>query len=179
MGDVCDLISGQHIDAEDYNTEGKGVGYPTGPSDFGFSNPLITKWTEHPKRMAQQGDILVTVKGSGVGRSTFWTSRAPRLAGTMAVRKQPTLSTYISFPLHARFHHFQSLSTGAAIPEFSREDVLALSCPDATEEQETIVNLIHTLGKETQRLAAIYEQKQAALAELKKSLLHQAFAGEL
>jgi hypothetical protein len=32
---------------------------------------------------------------------------------------------------------------------------------------------------ETQRLTRIYEQKQAALAELKKSLLHQAFSVNL
>ena len=36
-----------------------------------------------------------------------------------------------------------------------------------------------TLAAETQRLTRLYEQKQAALAELKKSLLHQAFSGEL
>jgi hypothetical protein len=34
-------------------------------------------------------------------------------------------------------------------------------------------------GTETQRLTRHYEQKQAALAALKKSLLHQAFTGEL
>jgi len=32
---------------------------------------------------------------------------------------------------------------------------------------------------ETQRLAGLYEQKLAALAALKKSLLHQAFSGAL
>jgi hypothetical protein len=32
---------------------------------------------------------------------------------------------------------------------------------------------------ETQRLARLYERKQAALDSLKKSLLHQAFIGEL
>ena len=32
---------------------------------------------------------------------------------------------------------------------------------------------------ETKRLATIYERKLAALDELKKSLLHQAFTGEL
>jgi type I restriction enzyme S subunit len=32
---------------------------------------------------------------------------------------------------------------------------------------------------ETQRLAGLYERKLAALEELKKSLLHQAFTGEL
>ena len=32
---------------------------------------------------------------------------------------------------------------------------------------------------ETQRLATIYERKLTALNDLKKSLLHQAFSGEL
>jgi type I restriction enzyme S subunit len=35
------------------------------------------------------------------------------------------------------------------------------------------------IAAETQRLTRLYEQKQAALAALKKSLLHQAFTGEL
>ncbi len=32
---------------------------------------------------------------------------------------------------------------------------------------------------ETQRIESIYQQKLAALNELKKSLLHQAFTGQL
>jgi len=35
------------------------------------------------------------------------------------------------------------------------------------------------LREETQRLARLYEGKHAALEALKKSLLHQAFTGEL
>jgi type I restriction enzyme S subunit len=35
------------------------------------------------------------------------------------------------------------------------------------------------LLKETQRLETIYQRKLDALGELKKSLLHQAFNGEL
>ena len=68
LGAVCELISGQHIDARDYNTCGRGIGYLTGPSDFGPTNPVISKWTESPKVKAKCGDILITVKGSGVGK---------------------------------------------------------------------------------------------------------------
>ena len=45
--------------------------------------------------------------------------------------------------------------------------------------QKTVVKNIQELDTETQRLARIYERKLAALAELKKSLLHQAFTGDL
>ncbi len=46
-------------------------------------------------------------------------------------------------------------------------------------EQRYIVSQLDDLREETQRLARIYERKLAALEALKKSLLHQAFTGEL
>jgi len=46
-------------------------------------------------------------------------------------------------------------------------------------EQKQIVAKLDALATETQRLARHYQQKQAALAALKKSLLHDAFRGAL
>jgi type I restriction enzyme S subunit len=46
-------------------------------------------------------------------------------------------------------------------------------------EQASVAATIDSLAAETQRLARLYEQKLAALEALKKSLLHQAFSGEL
>ena len=41
------------------------------------------------------------------------------------------------------------------------------------------ISKLDELSEETQRLARLYERKHAALEALKKSLLHQAFSGEL
>ena len=46
-------------------------------------------------------------------------------------------------------------------------------------EQHSIVSKLDDLRKETQRLESLYERKLARLEALKKSLLHQAFTGEL
>jgi len=46
-------------------------------------------------------------------------------------------------------------------------------------QQREIVEKLDALSQETQRLTAIYTRKLAALEELKKALLHQAFSGEL
>jgi type I restriction enzyme, S subunit len=46
-------------------------------------------------------------------------------------------------------------------------------------EQKQIVDTLDELREETQRLASLYERKLAALEALKKSLLHQAFIGQL
>ncbi|MEX1113828.1 MAG: restriction endonuclease subunit S [Akkermansiaceae bacterium] len=60
----------------------------------------------------------------------------------------------------------------------SRLSTIRLGIPLLTV-QESLVETFSALATETQRLAAIYQQKLAALAALKKSLLHQAFSGEL
>jgi type I restriction enzyme S subunit len=46
-------------------------------------------------------------------------------------------------------------------------------------EQREIVSKLKDLREETQRLASLYERTLAVLEALKKSLLHQAFTGEL
>ena len=70
---------------------------------------------------------------------------------------------------------------GAAQPFIAKGDVVSfsVSLPDSLAVQAQIEESLTELDTETQRLAAIYERKLAALAELKKSLLHQAFTGAL
>jgi restriction endonuclease S subunit len=52
-------------------------------------------------------------------------------------------------------------------------------CHPEPQEQARIVRQCEALSTETQRLASVYERKLAALDELKRSLLHQAFSGQL
>jgi type I restriction enzyme, S subunit len=54
-----------------------------------------------------------------------------------------------------------------------------LSIPTTLIEQQRIVRGFNSLDSETQRLESIYQRKLAALEELKKSLLQQAFTGQL
>lgn len=65
-------------------------------------------------------------------------------------------------------------------PNLSITDLRLMPIPaPPRREQEKITRRLDSLRVETQRLARIYEQKLAALEALKKSLLHQAFTGQL
>ncbi len=144
LGDVCQLISGQHIDAKDYNLRMKGIGYLTGPSDFGLLHPVVSKWTEHPKITAERGDILLTVKGSGVGKVNVLSDGKVAISRQlMAVRVTGADPGFIYAYLSCASERFQSLSTGAAIPGISREQVLGLTIPiPPLPEQQRIVALL-------------------------------------
>lgn len=147
LGQVCELISGQHIEAKDYNESGRGVPYLTGPSDFGDRSPLITKWTEFPKRMASPGDILITVKGSGVGKINYLDQEVAISRQLMAIRPHGINTEFLYAFLSTHFDHFQSRSTGAAIPGIAREDVLSLKCPvpPPSEQQRIMVTINEAL----------------------------------
>ena len=65
-------------------------------------------------------------------------------------------------------------------PNLSITDLRMMPIPvPPHSEQSTITEQFESLREETQRLARLYERKLAGLEALKKSLLHQAFSGEL
>ncbi len=51
--------------------------------------------------------------------------------------------------------------------------------PTNLDDQRELVMKLSAFESETRRLESIYKQKLAALDELKSSVLHQAFSGQL
>ena len=72
------------------------------------------------------------------------------------------------------------VAVGAAHSHINLGDIKAYSVPfPPIEQQNDLIRQFDVLDTETQRLATIYKHKLAAVDELKKSLLHHAFSGEL
>jgi type I restriction enzyme S subunit len=71
-----------------------------------------------------------------------------------------------------------SVGTGTKFLKLGMIRELEIELP-SLDEQHCIASTLDSLHEETQRLAAIYQQKLDALEALKKSLLHQAFTGQL
>ncbi len=71
-------------------------------------------------------------------------------------------------------------SARAGMPKVNREHLFAyqVALPSVQEQTRISVNL-DAIATETTRLEAIYRQKLTDLDDLKKSLLHQAFSGQL
>jgi len=76
--------------------------------------------------------------------------------------------------------HILGVQTGIGVPHISGQQIkdFEFALPPLLEQQ-SIASDLEFLSAETQQLTSIYERKLAALEELKTSLLHQAFNGEL
>jgi type I restriction enzyme S subunit len=71
-------------------------------------------------------------------------------------------------------------SARAGMPKVNREHLFEFKVwlPDVKKQKELAAKL-DELHEESQRLESVYQRKLAALEALKKSLLHQAFTGQL
>ena len=76
--------------------------------------------------------------------------------------------------------HILGVQTGIGVPHISGQQIkdFQFSKPPLNVQSQ-IVEKLDALSTETQRLESLYRKKQAAVVALKKSLLHQAFTGEL
>jgi len=79
------------------------------------------------------------------------------------------------------FKNLRSYARQAAQPVISNSSLesVLLQFPESISEQKNIVSKLDSLSAETKKLEAIYKQKLTDLEELKKSVLHKAFNGEL
>ncbi len=76
--------------------------------------------------------------------------------------------------------HLLGVQTGIGVPHISGQQIKDFEFQrPPIREQRAIGEKLDEVRTETQRLESIYRQKLAALEELKKSLLHQAFSGQL
>jgi type I restriction enzyme, S subunit len=88
------------------------------------------------------------------------------------------------------FHQFNTKSFRAAVQSSAsgvkvrhtspgKLGAIPICFPPTISEQKVISDTLNELQAETQRLETIYQEKLAALTELKQSILQKAFTGEL
>ena len=94
--------------------------------------------------------------------------------------KKRVLYRFLYFQMLKSLKKFKAQSVGAGTKflKLGMIKELEIELP-SLHEQQRIVSTMDAMLAETQNLARLYEQKLAALDALKKSLLHQAFSGEL
>ena len=134
----------------------------------------------------QKGDVLFTTEAPLANVAQLDTDEKVAFAQRIiimqpnAARLDSTFLKYLllSQPVQQRI---RTKGTGATVQgiKASLLKLIEISFPKSLTTQEEIVSKLDDLREETQRLARLYERKLAALEALKKSLLHQAFTGEL
>lgn len=163
LGQIVKLISGQHLSPDEYNVRQEGIPYITGPAEFNEGRPSPSKWTTERRAVARAGDVLITVKGSGVGKTALCDLDELAISRQlMAVRALADLErSYLSICIDAAERRFQKQKFGIAIPGIGRDEVLALPVLlPSIEEQGRIVQRVDELIRLCEALERQFRESQ-------------------
>jgi len=133
----------------------------------------------------RENDIVIGRRGE-IGRCAVVSrEQSGWLCGTGCFVIRPSDKTdphFLTHLLRSRPYRekLEGTSERATMPSISNDDLanLIIWLPPVPQ-QRRMLHLIEELSRETQRLALLYECKLASMGALKKSLLHEAFTGEL
>jgi len=193
LADICDRVSVGHVGptSEFYCDPSEGIPFLRSqnvrPGKLDWEGvQYITKEFHSRLRKSQIrfGDLLFVRVGANRGDCCAVLEDVAELNCANIVFARPTrgnaayLERYCQSPPGRA--QLLGMTTGSAQGVINTKSVADLVVPMPNESvQEKVVVRLDELREETQRLACIYERKHTALEALKKSLLHQAFAGEL
>jgi type I restriction enzyme S subunit len=159
---------------------------------FDFSRYTCVEATEDEVRKfsLRNGDFLFNTRNSYelVGKSCLYESDSNDVVlfnnNIMRIRFKTGIDArfvLLAFSSEAVANELSALKSGTTnVSAIYFKDLKSLVIPvPPIAIQKSIAAKLDSLSTETQHLDNIYQQKLAALEELKKALLHQAFAGEL
>ena len=180
LGEVCKVIAGQSPEGRFYNSDGNGMPFYQGKKEFTerfIGEP--TTWTTKITKVAEANDILMSVRAP-VGPVNFATQQICIGRGLAAIRAGNEIDTIFLFNFLVKHESEIVGNAGAVFNSINKTQIENIEIPlPPLAEQRRIVSVLDTLRTETQKLELTYRQKIADLEELKKSILHKAFNGEL
>jgi type I restriction enzyme S subunit len=141
---------------------------------------------ESATRIAPTGSLLILVRGMGLANGIPIAEVVSPCAFNQDIKAFRPRSDidprFLLFSLRCTLSRSDSILNRAAhgTLKIDMDDIrrIPVSIPSLAT-QKSIISGIDSLSIDTQRLASLYQRKLVALEALKKSLLHQAFAGEL
>ncbi len=121
---------GQSPPGETYNYDGVGLPFFQGKADFGDVHPTPTKWCSKPTRIANPGDVLLSVRAP-VGPTNTALATCCIGRGLAAIRPTSAL-VYSSYLRHFFRHYEVQLSLqghGSTFSAIKRTDVTCIQLP--------------------------------------------------
>jgi type I restriction enzyme S subunit len=175
LGEVCSLVMGQSPRSEFYNTDGRGLPFHQGVTDFGPRFPRERVYCTVTSRLAESGDILFSVRAP-VGRINIADKRIVIGRGLSAIRSLNDAQWFLFRQLKDKFREEDTMGGGTIFKAVTKADMerIELLCPP-----DAAVARFEGLAGPMEHLIGVLTKKNDNLRETRDLLLPKLVSGEI
>lgn len=145
LGEVAEIIMGQSPPGESYNEIGEGLPFFQGVADFNYRFPTPRVYCTAPSRVAQRGDIMLSVRAP-IGRVNIADRECAIGRGLCIIRPHAAEEArYLEFVLRSKQSQWDAIEgSGSVFGNASRRDLEMLGIPWPQKTQRRAI--AHILG---------------------------------
>ena len=178
LGDICKVTMGQSPPSYTYNEDKKGLPFFQGKAEFSEFHPVVKKWCSNPKKIAEENDILLSVRAP-VGAANVAKNKCAIGRGLAAI-SYPLCYKYIFYYLRSIERKLDEQGTGTTFKAISAKllSTQTVSLPPLPE-QRVIVTKIEQLFSQLDSAFANLQEAKRKLDIYRQAVLKKAFEGEL
>lgn len=171
LSQASEIIMGQSPPSSTYNSEGFGLPFYQGKTDFGNVYPTPRIWCTSPSKISKKDDILISVRAP-VGPTNLSFEKSGIGRGLSAIRATENHFLYLYYYLKKIEKEIEKLGTGSTFKAINKSQLYNINIPlPPLPEQKKIA---HVLSK-IQQAIETQEQIIKTTQELKKALMHKLF----
>lgn len=180
LSDIADVVQGQSPPGSTYNADGNGVPFFQGKAEFGPIHPIAAKWCREPTKIAEPGDVLISVRAP-VGPTNLADVRCCIGRGLAAIRLSGELpSRFLLYYLRHTDSLLARQATGSTFQSITGTQLRShpVVVPPRAE-QHRIVSAIESYFTRLDDAVATLERVQRNLKRYRASVLKAAVEGRL
>ncbi len=180
LEEISEIILGQSPPSSTYNTDGEGLPFYQGKLEFGKLYPTPRKWCTAPKKIAEKGDIFISIRAP-VGPTNVCPEKSAVGRGLAAIRGLGGVeSFFILYLLRTFANEIASRGTGTTFDAITANQLKTFEIPlPPLAEQGRIVAKLETLLTQLDAAIDNLKKTQVQLYRYRRSILKAAFEGEL
>jgi type I restriction enzyme S subunit len=180
LRELADVIAGQSPPSETYRDEPTGLPFFQGKTDFGPLHPIARKWCDQPYKVAEVGDVLLSVRAP-VGPTNIANVRSCIGRGLCAIRPRRDLDRrYLLYFLRSIEPSLAALGSGNTFHAVSTKQVASLQIPTPPlSDQRRIADRLELAMTESATAKAALVAQRAEAIRLGTAAVEAALGGRV
>ncbi|MBR4715729.1 MAG: restriction endonuclease subunit S [Bacteroidales bacterium] len=164
--DIANITMGQSPIGSSYNEQQQGMPFLQGNSEFTDLYPCSNKYTTQPTKIAQAGDILMSVRAP-VGAINIADKPYCIGRGLCALSAKDGDNDYLKFLLQSMLPEFERISTGSTFKAINSDDLKKMDVPNEKKDISLLLK--------NEEVISIIEKQLYHSQQLKQELINKVY----